>query len=246
VCGQLDGAGRGARRLDLLFERVDHSWQAIRVGTSRPARNPRHLARLLCEKLETIDPGLGVESMRLLVPLAERLGWTQADADPDAGSAGARANGGGADGGLAELIDRLTGRLGESRVFRAAPVQSRIPERSVRRVPALAPETGESWPAQLPRPPRLLDPPQPIEAVALLPDHAPAAFTWRRVRHRIRRADGPERVHGEWWRRDAEASAVRDYFAVEDEAGRRFWLYRRGDGTDAASGDLRWFVQGLW
>lgn len=239
VCTQLEQASKGARRLDLLFERVDHSWQAVRAGTSRPARNPRHLARLLCEKLDTVDPGLGVESMRLLVALAEPLGWTQASAEAH----GAHVV---AEGGVAELIDRLAGRLGESRVFRVAPVQSRIPDRSVKRIPPLAPERGESWPARLPRPPRVLDPPQPIETVALLPDHPPAAFIWRRVRHRIRRADGPERVYGEWWKRDSENHAVRDYFAVEDEAGRRFWIYRRGDVTDPERGDLRWFLQGLW
>ena len=66
------------------------------------------------------------------------------------------------------------------------------------------------------------------------------------IRHtRNRRADGPERIHGEWWRRDREMTAVRDYFWVEDESGRRYWLFRRGDGDSAATGDLRWFVQGL-
>ena len=35
----------------------------------------------------------------------------------------------------------------------------------------------------------------------------------------MKRADGPERVFGEWWKRDAELAAVRDYFQVEDENG---------------------------
>ena len=93
---------------------------------------------------------------------------------------------------------------------------------------------------------RLLDPPQPVDAMALLPDHPPVSFTWRRVRHRVRRADGPERIAGEWWRSDAEMQATRDYFRVEDEQGRRFWLFRRGDGEDAATGDLRWFLHGFF
>ena len=41
-------------------------------------------------------------------------------------------------------------------------------------------------------------------------------------------------------------SGVRDYWVVEDEAGQRFWLYRRGDGTDPATGDLAWFLHGLF
>ena len=82
--------------------------------------------------------------------------------------------------------------------------------------------------------------------IAPLPDHPPAAFTWRKHRHRVRRADGPERIVGEWWKREGEVRAVRDYFAVEDEDGRRFWLFRRGDGQDATSGDLQWFLHGLF
>ncbi len=80
----------------------------------------------------------------------------------------------------------------------------------------------------------------------MLPDQPPVAFTWRRRRHRIRRADGPERIYGEWWRRDAEVSAVRDYFRVEDEDGNRFWLFRQGNGVDPATGGLRWFLHGVF
>ncbi len=235
VCAALERAGQGARRLDLLFERVDGDWQAVRVGTARPSRDPAHLARLLLARLEGVDPGLGVEAMRLAVPLAERLAYAQTATDGAASEAS-----------VAELVDRLTGRLGTARVWRAAAVESDIPERSVRRVPPLAPPTRALWPASLPRPSRLLHPPQPIEALALLPDHAPAQFTWRRLRHRVRRADGPERVFGEWWRSDAELAAVRDYFRVEDEAGRRFWLYRQGDGVDPATGDHSWFLHGMF
>jgi protein ImuB len=88
--------------------------------------------------------------------------------------------------------------------------------------------------------------PEGIDAVALLPDHPPAAFTWRGIRRRVRRADGPERVFGEWWKRDAELASVRDYFQVEDDAGERFWLYRAGDGEDAATGSHRWFLHGIF
>jgi protein ImuB len=237
VCSALEACGQGARRLDLLFERVDGTVQALRIGTAAPSRHCGHLARLLKERLETVDPGLGVEAMRLVVPLAEPLGVRQtcvalagAADEPD----------------LAALVDRIENRLGPGRIFRAAPVESDVPERSVAVVPALAPAVAMAWPLLLPRPVRLLDPPQPVEAMALLPDQPPVAFTWRRRRHRVRRADGPERIFGEWWRRAAEEAAVRDYFAVEDEDGRRFWLFRRGDGIDPATGDLRWFLHGLF
>ncbi len=56
----------------------------------------------------------------------------------------------------------------------------------------------------------------------------------------------PERIQGEWWRRDAERMSVRDYFRVEDETGRRYWLFRSGDGERAATGDLSWYLHGVF
>ena len=129
VCRRLEHAGEGARRLDLLFERVDGSVQAVRIGTARPARAPAHLAGMLAERLEDVDPEPGVEAMRLLVSLAEPLGYVQAGSDLIAGAT--------AD--VAVLVDRLINRLGSGRVFRAVPVESDVPERSVCLVPPLAP-----------------------------------------------------------------------------------------------------------
>ena len=234
VAGILERGGLGARQADLVFERVDGTTQVIRIGMGRPARDPAHLARMLGERIEQVDPGLGVEAMQLVVPLAEPFSHTQAThLDDDAAE------------GLATLVDRLANRLGAEKLWRVEAVESDVPERSVRRIPALSPPTGRNWPGW-PRPARLLSPPQPIDAVALMPDYPPAAFTWRRHRHRVRRADGPERITGEWWQRDAEMTASRDYWQVEDETGRRFWLYRRGDGVDPATGDLRWFLHGVF
>jgi protein ImuB len=237
VCADMERSGDGARRLDLLFERVDGTTQAIRIGTARGSRDIRHLTRLLKERIERVDPGLGVEAMRLIVPrvdplvpaqAAARLGATDTE-EPD----------------IAPLIDRLANRLGSERVYRVAPVDSDVPERSVRRARPEEKAVG-AWPADLPRPVRLLDPPQPVEAMALLPDNPPMAFTWRRVRHRVRRADGPERIAGEWWKRGGETRSVRDYFQVEDEDGHRYWLFRRGDGENGISGDMRWFLHGFF
>jgi len=121
-----------------------------------------------------------------------------------------------------------------------------VPERSVMRIAAMAPDADEAWTARWPRPARLLAPPEPIETVVLLPDHPPAAFTWRGIRRRVTCADGPERIFGEWWRRDAELAAVRDYFQIEDDAGERFWVYRAGDGEDPETGSHRWFLHGIF
>ena len=240
LCARLEAAGLGARRLALRAERLDGTEARLTAGTAAATRAAPHLARLLVARLERLDPGQGIAALHLAVIRAEPLAPEQtglAASSPPS---------------LAPLLDRLAGRLGEGRIWRAAPTSSAVPERAVRRIPPmippmippLAPPAG-AWPAGLPRPPRLLTPPQPIEALALLPDRPPAAFVWRRRRFLVRRADGPERVRGEWWRRAAETEAVRDYWRVEDAEGQRFWLYRRGDGMAAASGDLCWFLHGI-
>ncbi|MEO5338757.1 MAG: DNA polymerase Y family protein, partial [Magnetospirillum sp. WYHS-4] len=101
------------------------------------------------------------------------------------------------------------------------------------------------WPAR-PRPLHLLPWPEPVEAVAPLPDGPPALFRWRRHPHRVARAEGPERIGGEWWLADPGIpdGEVRDYYRVEDAEGRRFWLYRQG----LARPDTppRWFLHGFF
>jgi protein ImuB len=235
LCEALEAKGLGARQLDLLFYRVDNRMEAIRIGTSLPLRDDARLTRLLCDKIENVDRGFGIEIMRLAATLAEPLAPKQTISslteEPEAD--------------VSHLIDTLANRLGEHHLYRFTPVESDVPERSVRKIAPVAPDTGEAWPDFWPRPARLLQRPEPIETLALLPDHPPVSFTWRGVRRRVTCADGPERVFGEWWKRDAELIAVRDYFRVEDEAGERFWIYRSGDGEDAATGSHRWFLHGI-
>ena len=237
LCTQLEVRGLGARRLDLLFHRVDSQRQAIRVGTATPVRDVRRLTRLLCDKLETVDPGFGVEAMSLCATLAEPFERRQVMSSLLSDESETDITG---------LIDILANRVGEDRLYRFTPVASDVPERSICRVAPASPDDGASWPENWPRPSRLLPMPEPIETVALLPDHPPVSFTWRGMRRQVKRADGPERVFGEWWKRDAELATVRDYFRVEDESGERFWIYRAGDGEDSATGPQRWFLHGIF
>jgi protein ImuB len=238
LCRELEAAGLGARRLVLSVHRVDDSVQDLSLGTSRPRRDPAHLVRLFADRLEAVDPGFGIEVATLAAPVTEPLAPRQL---------GLGTGGRGEADGLPGLIDRLEGRLGPGRTFALAPRESHLPERAVARRPALAAAAdGAPWRRAGPRPLRLLEPPEPVEAVALLPDHPPACFRWRRLQHRVVRAEGPERIVGEWWRAEAPASTApgppeeapaRDYFRVEDAEGRRYWLYRAAD---------RWFLHGLF
>jgi protein ImuB len=154
VCHDLDERGLGARRLDLVCERVDGTRQAISVGMAGPTRDPAHFRRPLGQQIERIDPGFGVEAMTLSVPLAEplrpQIAGNLVHREPDVRD-------------VAVLVDSLSNRLGTEKLFRAAPLESDIPDRSWRSVPPLSPPTGVSWPVDLPRPSRLLAPPEAIE-----------------------------------------------------------------------------------
>jgi protein ImuB len=231
----LQEKGLAARTVSLVCARVDGEEQCVRIGTSQATRDGTHLLRLLTPKIETIDPGFGIEAMSLIATRSEPLG-PQSIASVLTGEKPAPD--------LVPLIDRLAGRLGLKRIFRMSALESDVPERSLRRISPLdLPARWSRWP----RPVRLLNPPEPVEQVmALLPDGAPRRFTWRGKTYAVRRADGPERVHGEWWRRRSESEAVRDYFQVEDESGARFWVFRKGDGMDGRTGDLSWWMQGMF
>ena len=228
---------RGARRLELALYRVDGRVTRLAVGTARPSRAPGHLGALFAEHLDGLDLGFGIEAMALAARSVEPLAPAQAalDAAPEAAADA-----------VAELIDRLRNRLGPGHVVRLEPRASHIPERAVTVVPALGPAGPGDWPAAPPRPLRLLPAPEPIEVTApagadrsSARDQAPGGFRWRRVAHRVARAEGPERIEPEWWRAGGPAAAGggRDYFRLEDSAGRRFWVYRAGP---------RWYLHGLF
>ena len=236
LCDGLEKRGLGVRRVHLRIDRVDRSAQATHVGLALPMRDAARLTRLLCETIARLDPGFGIEILTLSAtatdPLDARQTISSLAAPPKPDVSG--------------LIDTLLNRTETKSIHRATPVQSDVPERSVRRIGPLSPETGETWAQPWPRPTRLLAHPEPIDAMALLPDHPPVAFTWRGVRRRVKAGDGPERVFGEWWKCSAELVAVRDYFRVEDDGGERFWIFRAGDGEDAATGSHRWFLHGIF
>lgn len=281
LCASLGEEGLGARRLVLNCYRVDGKVGEIAVGAARPSRDPRHLFRLLSERLDTIDPGLGIEDMVLTASKVEKLASAQLrmtlsprqgnERAVQSGREGEAAQGGklaafpdkavarqfarallAAEGRdrdgtrteeLAALVDRLANRLGLPSVGGLAPHESHVPERAQRFVPAFTPAKG-AWRTGRPRPIRLLLRPEPIEAVAPVPDDPPLFFRWRRLQHRVRRADGPERICGEWWRGTQAAAELRDYYRVEDDAGRRFWLYR--DGLYRPPASPRWFLHGMF
>lgn len=234
LVAELEKRGLGARRTDLIVHKVDNTIQAIRAGTAKPARDVAWLTKLFRDRTEKIEPGFGIEKLTLVAISAEPLAQEQ-----KASSLVEEEN---AD--ITPLIDVFANR--GQRVYRVAPFASDVPERSIQRVSAVAEAVEDGWVSHWRRPVRLFSRPEQIQAIAMMPDYPPATITWRGKRYRVKRADGPERIFGEWWMRPTELEAVRDYFVIENDDGERFWIFRSGDGVDPETGSHKWFMHGIF
>jgi protein ImuB len=242
LCARLETESQGARRFEIAFHRVDGKALPLAIGLSLPGRDPVRLAKLFAPKLETVDPGFGIEVVTLTAHAVEPTSGRQGRLD--------KAREATVEEGLAPLVDRLTNRLGEERVWRAVPVESHVPELAVGRARPLArPSDAQPWNRETPRPARLFRRPEPVDAVlAITPDDPPSQFRWRGQLHRVSRAEGPERIGEEWWKgpiEDIQTDHVRDYYRVEDTEGARFWLFRAGLYGDPQT-PPKWWMHGLF
>jgi len=241
----LERRGEGARLLQAALFRTDGKVYRIEVGTSAPVRDVDRLRRLFAEKLATVgdacDPGFGFDVVRLSALVAERCDPQQTGlAVPDH------------DVEFAHLIDRLGARFGLRRVVRLMAQDIHIPEFAIAAVPAHAVKTSAATVQVMEqdslgsvRPIRLFARPEPIEAIAEVPDGPPVRFKWRRMMHDVAHAEGPERIAMDWWRDEDGRTLTRDYFRIESKAGVRVWVYREGlYGRETT--EPRWFLHGLF
>ena len=246
----LEARGEGGRAFEAGFFRADGAVRRIVVELGRASLDAASVLRLYRERLDAladpIDPGFGFDLIRLSVMASNPLNAAQGNLDASTSEAYE----------VCDLVDRLVARFGKARVLRFEARDTHDPSRAVRPLPAIGaalgaidwrvPEEGEP-PL---RPLQLFEPPQPIETLAEVPDGPPLRFRWRRVLHAIARAEGPERIAVEWWSPSAEGSGeqpplTRDYYRIEDEEGRRFWVFRAGlYGRETES--PRWFMHGVF
>jgi protein ImuB len=234
--GELERRGEGARRLELGLWRVDGEVILRVLELAAATRDSAHLARLFAAKLDEVDAGFGIELVRLRASWTEPLKLAQADLEATAEEHGTS---------LAVCIDRLSVRLGESAVRRPIPHASHIPERAQRWQGPLEREPASQGELAFhARPLKLLDRPEPIAVIYASPDGYPKQFRWRGALHEVVRVEGPERIAPEWWR-EKGSTRLRDYYRIEDTAGRRYWIYRLGLLGDGRGGAPEWFLQGL-
>jgi protein ImuB len=233
LCQRLQREGKGLRAAIFKGYRVDGKLEQISIGTNRASRNIDHIFKLFELKIPMIEPDLGIELFLLEAPKVE-----------DVSPAQEKLWGGGCgldDTSLSELLDRLANKVGSSAIRRYLPAEHYWPERSVKLASSILEKPSIVWPERRPRPIHLLPKPESIEVTAPIPDYPPMLFRYKGKLHKIKRADGPERIEQEWW---IEGAKHRDYYAVEDEEGARYWLFRSGHYTGTKTS--AWFIHGFF
>jgi protein ImuB len=231
LCLRLQKEGKGLRKCLLKCYRIDGVVEKIEIGTNKPSRNTVHLFKLFELKIPTIEPELGIELFALEATVVEELPNTQ-DALWTVSS--------GNEAVIAELLDRIAGKNGAQNIYRYLPDEHYWPERSFKMASSLSEKPQISWRTDLPRPLHILPAPQSIEVSVPMPDYPPLLFIFRGAVHRIKKADGPERIEQEWW---LQEGLYRDYYCLEDENGARYWVFRAGDYN---SENPKWFMHGFF
>jgi protein ImuB len=197
----------------------------VAVGLFRPTAWASHLLQLLLVRLESLQLPGAVEAIRLAAVTAP-LELRQQEMFAEKARVQLHH--------LSGLIDRLSNRLGHTRVARVRLVPDAQPELACHYAPLVsvgwdkrAPahhrkmSVGHRSQARLSHPTltlRLLT--EPVR----LSGELGKQFSYAGRRQRIVRRVGPERIETGWWRGQTVA---RDYYRVETEAGCWYWIFRR-------------------
>lgn len=232
LCTQLRKEQAGLRHCILLGYRIDGQIQRIEIGTANASCDETHLFYLFSLRIDRIEPELGIELFTLEATIVEPLPPEQEilwrvrskEAEIQTGI----------------LLDKIRNYLPTVNVQRFFPEERYWPEHAVSGCRDLHTEPRTPWRKDLPRPIQLLQPAQEINVMVPIPDYPPVQFQYAGFIHRVVKADGPERIEPEWWQREG---AHRDYYYVEDEQGRRYWLYREGHYGNETT---KWYLHGFF
>ncbi len=213
----------GASTLEVKLNATDGLPVSLTLNLSRPTRQSSSLANLLLGRLESTDLGeRWFDGVEACVPVTAPVRAAQRDLFQPQNQAQERA--------LAELVDELAGRLGSGAVVRAELTADPRPERAFVYRPFGEPRAG-ACSTSPPRPCALFEP----HEVHVECDGGGSPVLMRDGPRSTRLVSSrPERVHFGWWVGD---DAERDYVAVQDDSGARWWLMARGG---------RWFIVGAF
>jgi protein ImuB len=217
----------GIERLKCDLRTTSKEQVSFTVGLLQPSDSLRHLMELTGLQLEKLRLPAEVDQLKLRARVAPRS-WRQGRIF-EAGRPSTHEE-------FQALIERLSNRVGEKSVLRAYLRPEAQPELSWGYVPWLGsrvPEQSCRSSGALARPVDLPRSPAPVQVEI---DGRPTRMVWRERSYVVVRSWGPERVETGWWRgRDVR----RDYYRIEVEGGRRFWLFH-----DLARKE--WYLHGVY
>ncbi len=231
LCQRLYRESKGLRSATLTCQRIDNEIQQVSISTGQASRDEAHLFQLFEMKIASIRPALGIELFLLKATTTEELIADQESLWRDGGID---------EKAVAELLDKIGGKIGKNKVHRYVAEARYLPEHAYKEAENLQEKSKIPWRTDTLRPVRLLSQPEKIKVSAPIPDYPPLLFHYRRKTYPIVKADGPERIEQEWWQ---EEGLYRDYYLVEDEKGARYWLFRSGHFDNKKSG---WYLHGFF
>ncbi len=228
--------GRGVVRLRCRLDCQSAGVRELSVGLFEATASARHLFQLVYMQLERLVLPAPVSAIRVEAAITTSLRPRQEELFSDGRQRQRRHS-------LADLIDRLSSRLGSRSVLRARLIPDAQPERAysyhpqVDRIPRGGLRGNASRAAESnlpPRPLRLFCRPASLSAVSIVPDGPPLCFCLGSRQHQVAHTWGPERIETGWWR---GRTVARDYYRIESATGERFWVFRNLP-------DGQWFMHG--
>ena len=241
LCEDLEKNGMGARKIQLALFRIDGKVVRLHVGASSPLNDAESVRCLFKERIAALaddfDAGLGFEIGRLSALETESCINDQTSFLAGKNNEAIE---------LSHLIDKLGARLGPAGIQCLVPGETHLPENVDKKTAIIAnhAEVEEKNFIHPVRPLRLFRYPEPVEAIAAVPEGPPVRFRWRRKLHVVVHVEGPERIGDEWWG-EHQLRDTRDYFRVEDESGFRYWLYRQGLYASETNSP-NWYMHGIF
>ena len=237
LCEQMRSRQQGALQWQIRLLRQAATPLALTIGLFQPTATVEHLMQLVAMQIEQqhdFDMNAApVEEVTVAATRCVLLAGYQRqlfDENPRLDQQS-----------LAHLVNRLAIRMGTESVVRPALVSGAQPEYAFRYQPLVGgpPLRRKSVSRQIDnvmaRPLRLLQPAQPLSAVAV-ESAPPALLVSSRWRLKVTRHWGPERIETGWWR---GPTVRRDYWRVAVNDGQQLWIYR-----DLETGN--WFLQGTF
>jgi protein ImuB len=217
--------------------------QSVTVRTAEPTQDMAHLRRLMSERLALTQ--LAAPASWLRLRSLETTPWAGASTSflPEDNRKGDK---------LHELVERLSARLGPREVLVPMAQADHRPEGTQGWRPALRkgappvkPKPAKSAGRANQQPDALFPPWLLREPLRLdMRDGHP----W--YQGPLRSLVGPQRLEAGWWgdSDDDEGGhpAVRDYYVAESPEAGLVWVFRERPTGCFASGEVRWFLQGLY